>query len=165
MKNKITILTMIGVISVIVSNQLYVKSSLKFDYPITDDTFKKFLIKKYQNDYNYSIKKATLYVDELYQNDEIHGCDLNNDGILEVEVGGGYNCDTTSCGGEYYIKEQKGYRLILGNLWVIPINSYTNGFRDLRENPNDIGACTTFGLNCDKLQHYRYNGRVYEKDK
>ena len=162
MKNKITTLTITGVILLIVFNKIYVESNLEFNRPITDDTFKFFLINKYQNDYNYSLEKATLSVDRLYQNNEIHGCDLNNDGILEVEVGGGHNCYDTSCGGEYYIKENKSYRLLLVDLWVVPLNTYTNGFRDLRGNPNDIGACTTFGLNCDKLKHYKYNGSFYE---
>ena len=38
----------------------------------------------------------------------------------KITIGGGYN-------GEYYIKENKGYKLLLGNFWAVPLDTYTNG--------------------------------------
>lgn len=164
MKSKIILFIMSSMALSIFLN-LFRESTLQFNHLIVDENFKIFLTNKYQKDYNYSRIEATSYVSQLYQNNEIHGLDLNNDGVLEIEVGGGYNCYDTSCSGDYYLKTNTSYRLIFDGGWVVALGTYTNGFRDFRYSPNDIGACTTFGWSCDKLSHYKYNGSFYQIEK
>ena len=161
MKSKI-ILFIMSSMAVFIFLNLFKESAFQFNYLIEDKDFKTFLISKYQKDYNCSRIEAVSYVNDLYKNNKIHGLDLNNDGILEIEVGGGYNCYVTSCAGDYYLKTNTSYRLIFDGGWIVALDTYTNGFRDLRYNPNDIGPCTTFGWSCDKLSHYKYNGSSYQ---
>jgi len=154
----------IGTTTLYIFFNLYNEHTLRFNQVVKSEDFKKFLVNKYQKYYDYSNPESKLYVNQLYKNNEIHGLDLNNDGVLEIEVGGAYNCYDTSCSGEYYLKTDRGYKLILDGVSIVALDTYTNNFRDLRYQPNDIGECTTFGLNCNKLSKYKYNGNVYKID-